>query len=140
MRLFFFSTLSSLITLNHSERDKFCGCTMLIVLFSVRVDYYSFRMYKQKYIHRIGYNGSTNRQKCAKIVWYLNFFLSKNNSFLHFTVPSMSPVDHPILNNYWRLKVTQRAANDFAIKDFYKAWQVLTMYLCQPTCTKSTFS
>ena len=50
-----------------------------------------------------------------------NSFMSKNNSFLHFTVPSMSPVDHPIFNNYWRLKVTQRAANDFAIKDFYKA-------------------
>ena len=24
-------------------------------------------------------------------------------------------------HNYWRLKVTQRAANDFAINDFYKS-------------------
>ena len=41
-----------------------------------------------------------------------NFFWSQNNSYFHFTA---------FFINYWRLKVTQRAANDFAIKDFYKA-------------------
>ena len=46
-------------------------------------------------------------KNAQKICFLSPNFLSKNNSFLHF--------------DYWRLKVTQRAANDFAINDFYKS-------------------
>ena len=56
-----------------------------------------------------------------KFIFYHQIFCMRIIHSLILTDFLMSPVDHPLFNNYWRLKVTQRAANDFAINDFYKS-------------------